>query len=66
MADKTDFEVADHGTIVQVIAKTEAAKDWINDNVDAPPYMWNGTVLNIEHRFAEAIIDGMIEAGLEA
>ena len=54
-----DFEVIDQGTIVQVIAKSEAATDWINENVDAPDYMWNGTVLNIEHRYADAIIGNM-------
>lgn len=67
MADSqtADFEVADHGTIVQVIALTGEAKDWIDENVDAPSYMWNGTVLNIEHRMADAIIAGMIDDGLE-
>ena len=67
MADTitADFEVLDHGTIVQVIALTEEATDWINENVDAPSYMWNGTVLNIEHRMADAIIAGMIGDGLE-
>lgn len=50
MADtKTaDFEVVDYGSIVQIIAHSEDAINWIDENVDAPPYMWNGTVLNIE------------------
>lgn len=60
-----DFEVIDQGTIVQVVAHSEQAIDWINENVDAPSYMWNGTVLNIEHRCASAIIAGMIDDGLE-
>ena len=60
-----DFEVLNHGTIVQVIALTDEAKDWINDNVDAPSYMWNGTILNIEHRMAGDIIAGMEADGLE-
>ena len=67
MADtKTaDFEVVDHGTIVQIVAHSEVAINWIDENVDAPSYMWNGTVLNIEHRFADAIIAGLIDDGLE-
>jgi len=60
-----DFEAIDHGTIVQVIATSDEAKDWIDENVEAPAYMWNGTVLNIEHRFAGDILAGMIESGLE-
>jgi hypothetical protein len=60
-----DFEIIDSGSIVQVIAKTESAQDWIDDNVDAPNYMWNGRVLNIEQRFADPIIEGMIADGLE-
>lgn len=60
-----DFEVNDHGSIVQIVAFSEAAIDWINENVDAPSYMWNGTILNIEHRCADAIIAGLIDDGLE-
>lgn len=60
-----DFEVTDHGSIVQVHAKTQEAKDWIDENVEAPAYMWSGEVLNIEHRFADDIINGMLNAGLE-
>lgn len=67
MADTitADFEVLDHGTIVQVVALSEEATDWINENVDAPDYMWNGTTLNIDHRFAGDIINGMLDDGLE-
>ncbi|UIS25316.1 hypothetical protein [Erythrobacter phage vB_EliS-L02] len=59
-----DFAIRDSGTIVQVVAESQDAKDWIEENVEAPSYMWNGVVLNIEHRFAEAIIEGMIDSGL--
>ena len=67
MADTitADFEVVVHGTIVQIIALSQDAIDWINENVDAPPYLWNGTVLNIEHRYADAIIAGLVDDGLE-
>lgn len=60
-----DFEVIKQGSIIQIVAKSEAATDWINENVDAPPYMWNGVVLNVEHRYADQIVGGMLEAGLE-
>jgi len=60
-----DIEIIDSGSIVQVIAVTESAQDWINENVDAPSYMWNGRILNIEHRYADDIIDGMLADGLE-
>lgn len=59
-----DFELVDQGSIIQVIAKTDTAKDWINENVEAPDYMWNGTVLNVERRFAPDLVHGMLTDGM--
>lgn len=62
---QTDVTVLNEGTIVLFVLNTEAAQEWVEENVDAPDYLRFGGNLAVEHRFAEAIIHGMLDAGLD-
>lgn len=58
-----DYEVTDHGSIVAVLPLTDAARDWIDENI-GDDAMYFGPALAIEHRYAGDILYGMQEAGL--
>jgi hypothetical protein len=53
------------GSVVGIEAVSDAAKDWINDNVAAEPYMWMGPTLYAESRYAYDIAVGMRNEGFE-
>lgn len=57
----TDFLIINHGSIVTVLPLTEAAKDWMTDNVELPD--WAGWNVPVEPRYAGDLIDGIIESG---
>lgn len=59
-----DVTVENHGSLFLFSPYTQAAKDWIADNVQIEEYMRLGLNFACEHRFAQALIQGMIEAGL--
>ena len=52
-------------SIYQVWPITEACKEWFNENVDIPSYLYFGESICIESRFLDDIIHGMDDAGLE-
>lgn len=58
-----DFEVRNEGTIFLFTPLTQAAKDWIAENIpDDATYF--GPALVVEHRYAADIAQGMLAAGL--
>ena len=58
-----DVSVENHGSIFLFRPLTEAAEQWIQDNVsDEAQYF--GTALAVEHRYARDLAQGMLEAGL--
>lgn len=60
---EVDINVVFHGTIVQFFLNTPAAKAWFEDNApDALPF---GSTVCVETRFAEDILNGMLNDGLE-
>jgi hypothetical protein len=59
-----DVSVMDQGTIVLFVLRTDAARAWVDEHVQAEPYMFVGSGLVVEHRFAAAIADGMSADGL--
>lgn len=63
-APPADVVVHHAGTITGLIPKSEAAKEWIRDNVSAKGWQWLGNTLCVEPRMAADIVDGMREAGL--
>lgn len=58
-----DVTVANHGTIFLFKPETDAAKAWIEEHVSADA-QWFGKSLAVEHRYAENLAAGMLEAGL--
>lgn len=60
-----DFIVSNHGTIFTLTPCTDAARDWLNDNVDTENAQWMGKALVVEHRFIDDILWGINQAELE-
>lgn len=59
-----DVLVENHGTIFMLRPQTEAAEQWIEDHVQTEGWQWLGKGLAVDHRYAENLVAGMIEAGL--
>jgi hypothetical protein len=60
-----DVRFVNHGSLVGIEAVSDAAKDWIADNVSAEGYMWIGGTLMAESRYAFDIACGMRDEGFE-
>jgi hypothetical protein len=60
-----DFSVTDHGTLVAISPLTDTAREWIDENVVSEGWQWMGGSLFVEHRYAEDLVSGMVDAGLE-
>ena len=61
----TDFVVDDYGSIVGITPITPAARDWLDENVESEPWQWLGCTLNVGGRYANDLIEGMQEDGLQ-
>jgi len=60
-----DFQISDHGSIITIRPVSEAAHQWLDENVDAEPWQWLDGALCAEHRSARDLIDGIAAAGFE-
>lgn len=60
----TDFVLEHQGTIAILRPLTDRAKAWVEDNVSQEGYQPCWPMLIIEHRYVEAIIDGLLGDGL--
>lgn len=58
-----DFGVSDHGSICLLHPHTEAAREWIEQNV-ADDAQFFGNALAVERRYIGALIAGMESDGL--
>lgn len=59
----TDFNIADHGSIITLSPHTPEARDWIDENLPADA-QWFGNGVAIERRYFEDIYDGICADGL--
>lgn len=59
-----DVEVENHGTVFKFRARTEAAKQWVAENVQLEDWQLMGGGFVVDHRFAQPLVDGMQAAGL--
>lgn len=59
-----DVRVENHGSIILVNPLTGPAIDWVADNLPDDVQMF-GNAIVVEPRYVGAIIDGMINDGLE-
>ena len=60
-----DVIVNFQGSVVGFTPRTDAAREWIEDNVQAEDYQWMGPTLWVDHRYAGPLCDGMAADGLE-
>lgn len=60
-----DVEVVDHGSIIQFQPISDAAKAWFDENVEAESWQWLGYALNVDHRYADNLINGLINEGFK-
>lgn len=60
-----DVRVENHGTIATITALTEAAHEWVAENIACEPWQYFAGSVCAEPRYVQAIIDGMQADGLE-
>lgn len=61
-----DVTVENHGSLFVFTILTDAANEWVSENVQTEPHQWLGDhTLAVEHRYAHDIAQGMLDAGLE-
>lgn len=57
-----DFIVTNHGTIFTVAPQNESARAHLEENVQ-PDAQWFHGSLVVEHRYAAALVDGLLGDG---
>ena len=60
----SDFQIADHGSIISIRPQNEAACQWLDENVVSEPWQWVQGALCVEARFALDLIIEIEQAGL--
>lgn len=55
--------IADQGSIVLFIARSDEELKWLQENTDAESWQWMGRSLVVDHRLAEDLIQGVRDAG---
>ncbi len=61
----TDIKVQNHGSIVLLTPRTDAAEEWFDEHLPADAQTWGLNSIVVEPRYVGAIIEGAAEAGLE-
>ena len=64
-SDMSDFQIADHGSIISIRPLNEVACQWLHENVVSESWQWVQGALYVEPRFARALIIEIEEAGFE-
>lgn len=69
MTTATDHQTPDvitdnFGSIIGITPMTPAAREWIDENCHVEPWQWLGLTLNVDCRYAEDILQGMVDDGL--
>ena len=59
-----DVMVENHGTVFLFAPLSDAAKEWVRENVVLEPYQWLGPAFSVEHRYARDLAAGMQSDGL--
>jgi hypothetical protein len=64
-SNMSDFQIADHGTVISIRPLNDAAREWLNENVVSEPWQWVQGALCVEARFARDLLKEIEEAGFE-
>ena len=59
-----DVKIENHGSLVLLRPLTEAASDWLDENISEDAQHFGAAVV-VEPRYVEAIVEGMQNDGLE-
>jgi hypothetical protein len=60
----TDFNFSDHGTVCMLMPLSKAARRWVNRHLPQDSLQFGGAIA-ISHRYADDILNGILEAGLK-
>ena len=60
----SDFQIADHGSIISIRPLNEAARQWLYENVVSEPWQWVQGALCVDARLARDLIIEIEQAGL--
>ena len=63
--DMSDFQIADHGTVISIRPLNDAARQWLDGNVVSELWQWVQGALCVEARFARDLLREIEEAGFE-
>ena len=63
--DMSDFQIADHGSMISIRPLNEAACQWLDENVVSEPWQWVQGALCVDAGFARDLIIEIAEAGFE-
>lgn len=58
------LSILDRGSLVGFYPHSDEAKQWIADNVASESWQWMGSVLWVDHRPAQDLINALQQEGL--
>jgi hypothetical protein len=58
-----DFTAIDQGSIVMLRPNTDAAREWLDENVESESWQWQGPFLCMDARMAQPLIEGIEAEG---
>ena len=61
----SDFQIADHGSIISIKPVSEAARQWVDENVVSEPWQWLGGALCVNVRCSRQLVDEIAAQGFE-
>ena len=61
----SDFQIADHETVISIRPLNDAARQWLDENVVSEPWQWVQGALCIDARFARELVAEITDAGFE-
>jgi hypothetical protein len=61
----SDFQIADHGSIISIKPVSDAARQWVAENVVSEPWQWLGGALCLDVRCARHLVDEIAAQGFE-
>jgi hypothetical protein len=65
MMKKPDVMARSHGSVWMFEPVSPRAKEWVKENVAVEGWAWMGPAFAVDHRYADNLISGMVDAGME-
>lgn len=61
----SDFRIFDQGSLVMVEPVTDAAKEWVDENVQLEGWQWLGPAFGVDHRMIVVLASAIAAEGFE-